>query len=360
MAYTITNTLTNLTASGDTTITSTATVTLSAATGYRVPANITVSGADYTYDDYTDVTKGVISLSNPTGNVTITAVGLTEEERFNSDMDGIVDTINAKAGTTGDKYLPQVKHTAAGIVPLSSVPQKAAATITPTGTAQSIAAGQYLSGAQTVEGIVCENLTAENIADGVVVKVGTATDDDSVTTVTGTYEGGGGGGSGTPVIVGFIVPVWHNTVTVTVKQETSNGNNICIDTDGNDYDGTNGVFQYKIGGTWTGGSGTWTNLSAGTTTINPGSTWYGKIWFRFLNTTSQKPFGLYAFYGIFEYQMSIQIENNHNSYRVTPLIELRDYPEPPTLPINFDSIYWPSGGNGSHHVALWGISGEED
>lgn len=224
MVYTITNTLTNLTASGDTTITSTATVTLSAATGYRVPANITVSGADYTYDDYTDVTKGVISLSNPTGNVTITAVGLTEEERFNSDMDGIVDVINAKAGTTGEKYLPQVKHTAKTIVPLSDAPaksstdltvsgnvvtvpagyyaaqatkavgtSKAAATITPTGQAQTIAAGQYLAGAQTVEAVVCENLSAANVKEGVTVKIGTATDDDSVTTVTGTYEGGGGG-----------------------------------------------------------------------------------------------------------------------------------------------------------------------
>ena len=184
--YTITNTLTNLTASGDTEITSTATVTLTAASGYRVPASVTVSGADYTYDDYTDVTKGVISLSNPTGNVTITAVGLTEEERFTADMDGIADVINTKAGTTGDKYLPQVKHTAGTIVPLSSVPQKAAATITPTGTAQSIAAGQYLAGAQTVEGVVCENLLPENIAKDVVIKIGTATDDDSVTTVTGT------------------------------------------------------------------------------------------------------------------------------------------------------------------------------
>ena len=274
MAYTITNTLTNLTASGDTTITSTATVTLSAATGYRVPANITVSGADYTYDDYTDVTKGVITLSNPTGNVTITAVGLTEEERFNADMDGIVDVINAKAGTTGDKYLPQVKHTAGTIttakteqtktVALSmasgdqtitpdtgkvltqvtvekpatlaagnikdgttiggvtgtfshvasngatagdilsgkkayvngaevtgNIASKSAQTYTPTTTDQTIASGQYLAGAQTIEGIVCTNLLPENIKDGVTVKIGTATDDDSVTTVVGTYQGGG-------------------------------------------------------------------------------------------------------------------------------------------------------------------------
>lgn len=44
----------------------------------------------------------------------------------------------------------------------------------------------------TVDGIVCTNLTAENIADGVTVKIGTATDDDSVASVTGTHQGGGG------------------------------------------------------------------------------------------------------------------------------------------------------------------------
>lgn len=46
--------------------------TLSPSTGYVLPSSITVSGASYTYDSST----GVISLSNPTGNVTITASGI--------------------------------------------------------------------------------------------------------------------------------------------------------------------------------------------------------------------------------------------------------------------------------------------
>ena len=43
----------------------------------------------------------------------------------------------------------------------------------------------------TVEGVVCTNLTAANIVSGVTVKIGTASDDDSVTSVTGTASGGG-------------------------------------------------------------------------------------------------------------------------------------------------------------------------
>lgn len=61
----------------------------------------------------------------------------------------------------------------------SGVTKKAAATYTPTTTAQTIAAGQYLNGAQTIAGSA--NLVAENIKNGV-----------SIFNVTGTYAGGGG------------------------------------------------------------------------------------------------------------------------------------------------------------------------
>lgn len=66
-----------------------------------------------------------------------------------------------------------------------NISSKAAATYTPSSSSQSIASGQYLSGAQTIEAVVCSNLTAANIKSGVTVKVGTATDDDSVASVAG-------------------------------------------------------------------------------------------------------------------------------------------------------------------------------
>lgn len=69
-----------------------------------------------------------------------------------------------------------------------NIASKAAATYTPTTASQTINAGQYLSGAQTIEAVVCSNLVAANIASGVTVKVGTASDDDSVTSVTGTLS----------------------------------------------------------------------------------------------------------------------------------------------------------------------------
>lgn len=66
-----------------------------------------------------------------------------------------------------------------------NIASKAAATYTPSNTAQTISAQQYLSGAQTIEAVVCANLTAANIKSGVTVKVGTATDDDSVASIQG-------------------------------------------------------------------------------------------------------------------------------------------------------------------------------
>ena len=50
---------------------------------------------------------------------------------------------------------------------INSITAKSAATITPTTTAQTISAGQYLSGAQTIAGDA--NLVAGNIAQGVSI-----------------------------------------------------------------------------------------------------------------------------------------------------------------------------------------------
>lgn len=66
-----------------------------------------------------------------------------------------------------------------------NIQSKAAATYTPSASSQQISSGQYLSGAQTIEAVVCTNLTAANIKSGVTVKIGTATDDDSVASVQG-------------------------------------------------------------------------------------------------------------------------------------------------------------------------------
>ena len=72
LTYTISVSVTNGSYSGDSSILlgGTASVTLSAGSGYVLPDSITVVGASYSYDS----TSGVVSLNTPTGNVSITAV----------------------------------------------------------------------------------------------------------------------------------------------------------------------------------------------------------------------------------------------------------------------------------------------
>lgn len=74
----------------------------------------------------------------------------------------------------------------------SGVARKSSSDIHPSTSDQSIASDTYLTGAQTVKAVTLANLTADNIKNGVTVKVGDSTDDDCVASVTGTYSGGGG------------------------------------------------------------------------------------------------------------------------------------------------------------------------
>ena len=69
--YNLLASLTNLTSTETTVIEANkiTTITLTPINGYGLPDTITVTGTEYTYDN----TTGVISLSNPTSNVTITA-----------------------------------------------------------------------------------------------------------------------------------------------------------------------------------------------------------------------------------------------------------------------------------------------
>lgn len=72
MVYTITNTLSNVSGAADnpSTITEfqTASLTFTAADGYELPTSVSVSGAEYTWNK----SSGVLVLSNPIGNVSVT------------------------------------------------------------------------------------------------------------------------------------------------------------------------------------------------------------------------------------------------------------------------------------------------
>lgn len=145
VTYNITTTVTNGTYSGDTTITDTATVTITANTGYTLPDSVTVTGASQTWNKET----GTLTLSNPTGNVTVEAVCIktTYTLKFtggNSSMSGTLngetieryteytlkngDVITLKAAGAEDHYL--VDHYYKGNVIIDDVTYSNNSTIT--------------------------------------------------------------------------------------------------------------------------------------------------------------------------------------------------------------------------------------
>ena len=75
-----------------------------------------------------------------------------------------------------------------GTVYTGNMTEKAAASYQPSASDQTISANQFLAGAQTISAVTTSNLNASYIANGIVVKVGCAADDDSVTSVTGTLK----------------------------------------------------------------------------------------------------------------------------------------------------------------------------
>lgn len=122
------------------------------------------------------IINGVVYQNVPKVNIPKSGGGTAE----------FMDTTDATLDN-GNKMLSGVTAYANGTKYAGSISSKAAATYTPTTSDQTIASGQYLSGAQTIKGDA--NLVASNIANGVTIFniVGTLTaaviTQDSVTKV---------------------------------------------------------------------------------------------------------------------------------------------------------------------------------
>lgn len=151
--------------------------------------------ADAGYDGLNAVNVTVNAM--PSGSATTPATTITANPSISVSSGGLITaSVSASKSVTPTVSAGYVSSGTAGTVSVSGsntsqLTTQAAQTIHPSTSDQTIASGKYLTGAQTVKGVLLTNLSADNIKKDVVVKVGDSTDDDCVTSVTGTYEGGG-------------------------------------------------------------------------------------------------------------------------------------------------------------------------
>ena len=140
--------------------------------------------------DVTDYATVSVASGSATAPSTISGTAATVSTGTNTltltKTVSVTPTVSAGYVSSGTAGNSSVSLTA-------NVTTKVAATYHPSTTDQTISASQYLTGAQTIKAVTMTNLTATNIKKDVVVKIGDATDDDCVTTITGTYEGSSGG-----------------------------------------------------------------------------------------------------------------------------------------------------------------------
>lgn len=161
---------------------------------------VSVSASELVSGTYTVSSSGTANVTNY-ASISVASGSATPA----SSISGTSATVSTGTNTlTLSKTVSNTPQVSAGYVSsgtagnssvslTANVTTKAAATIYPSASDQSIASGTYLTGAQTIKGVTYSNLTADNIKNGVTVTVGDSADADRILSITGTYEGGGGG-----------------------------------------------------------------------------------------------------------------------------------------------------------------------
>ena len=189
-------------------------------------SDLTASGATVTAP--AGYYASAASKSVASGSATTPATTITANPTVSVNSSGLITaTVSKEQSVTPSVSAGYVSSGTAGTITVSGsgtsqLTTQAAQIIHPSTTDQTIASGKYLTGAQTIKAVTVTNLTAENIVDGVTVKVGDSTDDDCVASVTGTASGGGGGG---------ISGVAKGTLTVDATVSTSTSVDIATTTE---------------------------------------------------------------------------------------------------------------------------------
>ena len=207
--------------------------TVTAPAGYYSTAATKSIGAGSAFPPAVTITKAPTIGVNASGVVTASYTG-------SSSITPTVTSGYVSKGTAGT-----ISTTGTSTYQLTS---KAAATYYPSTADQTIASQRWLVGNQTIKSVTTSNLTAANIAKGVVVKVGDANNASRITQLTGTHIGG--------VDVPIFTQTWDSNWTAPIGSVTCNKTYAeCYANLNNDimecagvFTTTNGISNYYITG----------------------------------------------------------------------------------------------------------------
>lgn len=131
----------------------------------------------------------------PSGSAETPDTTITVAPSISVDSSGLITALNNGSQNVTPTVTPgYVSAGVAGTISVdgsntSQLQTEPAQTFHPASNDRTIQSGKYLTGAQTIKGVTVSGLTAANIKKDVIVKIGDSTDDDCITSVTGTYEG---------------------------------------------------------------------------------------------------------------------------------------------------------------------------
>ena len=145
------------------------------------PAGYYATSATKSVTEGSAFPPAVTITKNPTFSINSSTAVVTASYAGSSSITPTVSSGYISQGTAGTIYT-----TGTSTYTLTS---KAAATIYPSTADQTISSYRWLTGTQTIKSVTTTNLTASNIAEGVVVKVGDSTNASRITQITGTHSG---------------------------------------------------------------------------------------------------------------------------------------------------------------------------
>lgn len=169
------------------TLTATPSVT---AAGYGTAANNGIQGAS---DTVGANASAVTYIEVAAGSAAVPATEISATPTISVGDDGLISvSVSGSQSITPAVTEGYVENGTAGTVSVSGSGTEqldvlAAATYNVSSSDQEIPAGKFLTGAQTIKAVATSGISAANIKDGAVVKVGDDGDDDRIIAVTGTF-----------------------------------------------------------------------------------------------------------------------------------------------------------------------------